>query len=95
MKAGEAGGPNDLESIAKIAEAEIRERLSRYPGVRLEVAGQQPAVGAGNTGKASAEPTTLSGSLGGETSTGPAEIPPFGTREWKAHMLRTASTLGF
>lgn len=94
IESGEATGTDsDIEAIAKLAEDAARKHASRYPGVRPE-AGQKPAVGAGKQGTASAEPATLSGSLGGETSGSPGVVPPFGTKEWRSHMMRAASRLG-
>jgi hypothetical protein len=94
VESGEATGTDsDIAAIAKLAEDAARKHASRYPGVR-PVAVQEPAVGAGNQGTASAGPATLSGSLGGETSGSPGEVPPFGTKERRQHLLRVASRLG-
>lgn len=94
VESGEATGTDaDIEAIAQLAEDAARKHASRYPGVRLG-AGTEPAVGAGSKSPASPGPATLSGSLGGETTGQPGVPPPFGTPEWRKHMMHVASRMG-
>lgn len=86
QEAGEANGSPEI--IAALAEDAIRHDLQRYPGVSLGKR-KDPAVGAG-TG--SEEPTTLSGSISGDTS-GESRLPPRGSRAWKEHFARRFEAL--